>query len=320
MGATNPSSSTRRPLVPCWAFGSATSGSSSPFFFVARCWKRFDGRWHGWCLKLFHSDRVCWPPQAPWAIRRANRCLGGGLRMLRGLSGCQDGLPLRGVPSFDRTKETCGPIHWRKKFDLFYRAEKTHSLLLLQKQEERKRKSKRRTEAYQEKRNFSFDASIYCSLMSRARGHCRTEELGHAALFRSAKRSCWGPCALDLTSEQRSPDHWQVPPKKHAKPGSNNGGNRICRPVAGALIYKPERAFRRPGNSGRRKLSKGASGSTFTSHLRPVEPLYAALYHLYRPVAQVGWPTFARAASEARSIQTCRASISLEANSGRRSA
>ena len=54
--------------------------------------------------------------------------------------------------------------------------------------------------------------------------------------------------------------------------------------------------------------------------LRPVEPLYAALYHLHRPVARVGWLTFARAAPEARSIRVCRASISSKANGGRRSA
>jgi hypothetical protein len=94
---------------------------------------------------------------------------------------------------------------------------------------------------------------IIASYHARTRARESPPMLCYSAI---AKQSCRGPCAVALTSEQRSPGHWQAPPKKHAMRGNNTAGNRISRRAAGVWIYRRERPFRRPGNSGRHGLSQ----------------------------------------------------------------
>jgi hypothetical protein len=72
---------------------------------------------------------------------------------------------------------------------------------------------------------------IIASYHAHAHARGNPKKLRKSVLFSIAKQSCRRPCAVALTSEQRSPGHWQAPLKKHAKPDGSTGVYKICQRV-----------------------------------------------------------------------------------------
>jgi hypothetical protein len=87
------------------------------------------------------------------------------LRCLRALAGSAAGASLL----FDRAEE---PIQWRKNIDPFSTGRRCTAFCSYRSREEEEGEGEgeqEKNKAYQEKRNFSFDASIWYSFISRAR-------------------------------------------------------------------------------------------------------------------------------------------------------
>jgi hypothetical protein len=85
----------------------------------------------------------------------------------------------------------------------------------------------------------------------------------------------------------KDPGHWQAPPKKHAKPGNNTAGNRICTASEQSGLTDVKRSSADP-----------ATLEDITVQLRILKHAYLTpcvrlrLYHLYRPVP--GWLAYLR--------------------------